>query len=259
MLSRRAWLWTVAGAGLALGGRTLLADDATMPVRIIPLEAREITWEDRLVQSTLALDTGRERAARRGRRLQTVTIAWNSAEFVIAIAAGIVAGSIALVGFGLDSAIEVSASLAALWRLRHDADDARREAAERAALRLIGVSFVLLAGWVAWEALGTLWRRDAPESSPVGIALAAASLIVMPLLARAKRRVARALASGALEAETRETEICAWLSAVLLGGLTLNAWLGWWWADPVAGLVMVPLIAREGIEAVRGRTCCDHD
>ena len=195
-------------------------------------------------------------AARTGRRLQYATIAWNSAECVVAVGAGVVAGSIALVGFGLDSAIEVAASLAALWRLAREHDEARREAAERPALRFIGASFLLLAAYIFYEAIEALVRAQAPERSIVGIALAALSLAVMPALAHFKRRVARRLDSGALEAESRQTEICAWLSAILLVGLALNAWLGWWWADPVAGLAMVPLIVREGWEAIRGRTCC---
>lgn len=198
----------------------------------------------------------RDAVAERGRRLQVVTIAWNSGEFVVAVVAGLLAGSVALVGFGFDSAIEVSASGAALWRLRHDADEARREAAERRALRLIGACFLVLAAYVLYAAAEILLERRAPERSLTGIALAALSLVVMPLLARAKRRIATRLHSSALEAETRQTEICAWLSAILLGGLGLNAALGWWWADPAAGLLMVPLIAKEGWEAIRGRTCC---
>ncbi len=198
----------------------------------------------------------RDSVAERGRRLQYLTIAWNTGEFVIAVVAGALAGSVALVGFGFDSAIEVAASAAALWRLRHDADEARREAAERRALRLIGACFLILAAYVLYEAAGILFERRAPERSVVGIILAALSLGVMPLLARAKRRVASRLDSGALEAETRQTEICAWLSAILLTGLGLNASLGWWWADPVAAILMVPLIAKEGWEAIRGRTCC---
>ena len=194
--------------------------------------------------------------AERGRRLQLLTIAWNSAEFVVAVVAGLLAGSVALVGFGFDSAIEVSASATALWRLRHDAEEARRAAAEQRALRLIGACFLLLAAYVLYEAAETLIELRAPERSLTGIALAALSLMVMPLLARAKRRIATRLGSGALEAETRQTEICAWLSAILLAGLGLNAALGWWWADPAAGLLMVPLIAKEGWEAIRGRTCC---
>lgn len=198
----------------------------------------------------------RARATAAGRRLQWATIGWNAVECGVALAAGALAGSVALVGFGFDSAIEVGASLAALWRLARDADEARREAAERRALRVIGASFLALAAYVAIEATLTLAARRAPEESGVGLGLAACSLVVMPLLARAKRRVANRLGSGALEAETRQTEVCAWLSAILLAGLGLNAALGWWWADPVAGLAMTPLIAREGWEAWRGRTCC---
>lgn len=192
--------------------------------------------------------------ARRGRRLQYLTIAWNCAECLVALVAGFLAGSVALVGFGFDSAIEVTSSLAAVWRLR--ADGAREAIIERRALRVIGACFLLLAAYVLYDAAESLVRRVPPERSVPGLVIAALSLAVMPLLARAKRRVAARVGSGALEAETRQTEICAWLSAILLAGLGLNAWLGWWWADPLAGLVMVPLIAREGVEAVRGRTCC---
>lgn len=198
----------------------------------------------------------RHRAARRGRRLQYLTIAWNSAECVVALMAGFLAGSIALVGFGLDSAIEVTSSLAALWRLHRDADEARREVAERRALRLIGTCFLLLAAYVLYDAVHSLVFRVTPDRSPVGMVVAALSLLVMPLLARAKRRIATRLGSGALEAETRQTEVCAYLSAILLAGLALNAWPGWWWADPVSALAMTPLIAREGWEAVRGHACC---
>lgn len=209
--------------------------------------------------SDAGLVAERARTARTGRGLQHLTIAWNAAECVVALVAGALAGSIALVGFGLDSAIEVTASLAALWRLAHDADEARREAAERRALRVIGACFLALAAYVAYEGAAALAGRRAPEESLTGLVLAALSLLVMPLLARAKRRVASRLGSGALEAETRQTEVCAYLSAILLAGLGLNAWLGWWWADPLAALAMAPLIAREGWEAWRGRTCCAGD
>jgi divalent metal cation (Fe/Co/Zn/Cd) transporter len=174
----------------------------------------------------------------------------------VAVVAGVRAGSVALVGFGFDSAIEVAASVAALWRLRRDQDETKRESAERRALRAIGACFLLLAAYVLYEAAMTLVERRRPEHSTAGIILAALSLAVMPTLAHFKRRVATRLDSGALEAETRQTEVCAWLSAILLAGLGLNAWLGWWWADPVAGLVMVPFIAKEGWKATRGRTCC---
>lgn len=202
------------------------------------------------------VDELRSEAARAGRRLQYLTMAWNSAECAVALAAGFVAGSVALVGFGFDSALEVTASLAALWRLWRDADETRRDAAERRAMRIIGVCFLLLAAYVLYDAVGALARGEVPDHSTVGIVLAALSLIVMPLLVRFKRRIATRLDSGALEAEARQTRVCACLSAILLTGLALNAGLGWWWADPVAALGMVPLIAREGWDAVRGRTCC---
>jgi divalent metal cation (Fe/Co/Zn/Cd) transporter len=198
----------------------------------------------------------RLRLARRGRWLQWLTIVWKSAEFFIAVAAGLLAGSVALVGFGFDSAIEVASSVTALWRLHQDADEAARERAERRTLRIIGACFLLLALYVLYDAVAALVGGRAPSRSTVGMVLAALSLAVMPLLAHFKRRIATKLDSGALEAETRQTEVCACLSAILLVGLGLNAWLGWWWADPVAGLAMTPLIAKEGWEAIRGRTCC---
>jgi len=204
----------------------------------------------------LSPDLDRTLFVQRGRYLQYLTIAWNSAEFVIALAAGFLAGSIALIGFGFDSAIEVASSLAALWRLGRDRDEESRERAEQRALRLIGACFLLLAGYILYESIHDLVGRIPPRHSLVGIVLAALSLIVMPWLARLKRKVAMVLESGALEAETRQTEICAFLSAILLAGLGLNAWLDWWWADPLAGLGMVPFIAWEGWEAVSGRTCC---
>lgn len=200
----------------------------------------------------------RAETAKLGERLQYATIAWNSAECIVALAAGLVAGSIALVGFGFDSAIEVTSSVAALWRLRSDRDEAAREAAERRTLRVIGFCFLALAGYVAYGAARDLLTRQPPDHSVPGIVIAALSLIVMPLLVRAKRRVAARLASGALEAEARQTRLCAYLSGILLLGLGANAGLGWWWADPVAALVMVPFIAWEGWQAITGKTCCDH-
>jgi len=200
--------------------------------------------------------TERQLVVRRGRRLTWDTIVYNCLEAVLSIGAGIMSGSVALVGFGFDSVIEVGGSAAGLWRLRADLTPARRWRVERDALRFIGGCFLLLAGYVLWEAIGTLRSREAPEESVVGIAIATGSLIVMPLLARAKRRVAARLSSGALTAEARQTELCTYLSAILLVGLLLNAVLGWWWADPVAGLAMVPIVAWEGVNAVRGRTVC---
>ena len=203
--------------------------------------------------------TARVATARRGRWLQYVTIAWNSAECAVALVLGFLAGSVALVGFGFDSAIEVTSSLAALWRLHWDADEGRREAAEHRTVRLIGVCFLLLAAYVAYDAVHALIARRAPDRTTGGIVLAALSLVVMPTLVHFKRRVASRLQSGALEAEARQTRVCACLSAIVLAGLALNAGLGWWWADPVAGLLMVPLIAWEGLQAVRGRTCCSSE
>jgi len=188
---------------------------------------------------------------RRGRRLEYLTIGWNSLEAIISIGAGIVAGSIALVGFGIDSVIEVSSGAVLLWRL------VSGEHREQLALKLVGFSFLALAAYVAIDALTTLWFREAPEKSYVGIGLAILSLIVMPLLASAKRKVASSIKSQAMHADSRQTDICAYLSAILVLGLGLNALFGWWWADPLAALAMVPIIAKEGIEALRGDTCCD--
>jgi divalent metal cation (Fe/Co/Zn/Cd) transporter len=198
----------------------------------------------------------RSAIVRRGKRLTLATIAYNCLEAVLAVGAGLLAGSVALVGFGFDSLIEVSSSVAGLWRLRSDSTPAARARSERIALRVIGVCFTLLAAYVSIEAVRTLVTREAPDESILGIVIAAGSLIVMPLLARAKRRVAAQLSSSALTAEARQTEICMYLSAILLGGLLLNAILGWWWADPVAALVMAPLIGWEGAQALRGRTVC---
>lgn len=192
--------------------------------------------------------------ARAGRRLELFTLSWNVIEAAVAIGAGLLAGSVALVGFGADSVIESLSGAVLLWRLQHHVQDEERE---RRALRLVGISFLILAAYVAWEATHSLLSREEPHASLPGIILAALSVVVMPLLARAKRRVAGRLDSRALHADSRQTDLCAWLSAILLAGLGLNAWLGWWWADPVAAWLMVPIIAREGIEALRGKICTD--
>ncbi|HBY64646.1 MAG TPA: hypothetical protein DEH78_32910 [Solibacterales bacterium] len=197
----------------------------------------------------------REELVRRALLLEYLTVGYNALEAVVAIASGAVAGSIALIGFGVDSVIEVSSALVLLWRLHSDAHAAGRAARERRALRLAGVSFLLLAAYVACDAAASLYRRESPELSVPGLALAVASLIVMPLLARAKRRAAGLLESAALRADSKQTELCAYLSAILLGGLACNAVFGWWWADPAAALLMVPIIAREGVQALRGHGC----
>jgi divalent metal cation (Fe/Co/Zn/Cd) transporter len=186
--------------------------------------------------------------------LEYLTLGWNSIEAAVAITAGLMAASPALMGFGVDSLIESSSGAVLLWRLR---DVGGEKAREGLALRLVGVSLLMLACWVGYEALSSLLGRESPGESPVGIGLAAVSLVVMPILARAKRRVALGLGSRALEADSRQTDICAYLSAILLVGLGLNALLGWWWADPVAALGMVPLIVGEGVRALRGEECSD--
>jgi divalent metal cation (Fe/Co/Zn/Cd) transporter len=196
---------------------------------------------------------------KRGRRLEYFTIGYNSLEGLVAIISGLIAGSIALVGFGFDSLIEVTSGLALLWRLNADVDEAKREQVEAIALRIVGVLFLALAVYVSYESIKSLWSRESPKESVPGIILAITSLIVMPLLVRAKRRVARGISSRAMAADSKQTELCTYLSAILLGGLLLNALLGWWWADPVAGLVMVPIIAKEGIDALRGETCCENE
>ncbi len=193
----------------------------------------------------------------RGIRLEYLTVGWNVLEGAIAIVAGSIAGSVALVGFGLDSAIESSSGAVLLWRLHAERNGENIERLEKTALKLVGIGFLLLAAYVAFDSISTLLLREASRRSVVGIALSLASLLVMPLLARAKRRTASDLNSAALHADSRQTSICAYLSAILLGGLLLNAVAGWWWADPVAALVMVPIIAQEGREALKGDTCAD--
>jgi divalent metal cation (Fe/Co/Zn/Cd) transporter len=200
----------------------------------------------------------RAELVRCGRHLEYFTIIYNSLEGIIAIVAGLLAGSIALVGFGFDSVIEVTSGAALLWRLHSDVDEARRERIETITLRIVGVCFMALAAYLSYDSLKSLLRHESPERSLTGILLAIASLVVMPLLTRAKRKVARGIESGAMAADARQTEFCTYLSAILLGGLLLNALFGWWWADPVAALVMVPIIVREGIEGLRGEACCDE-
>lgn len=187
----------------------------------------------------------------RSRRLAVFTIAWNVVEGVIAIAAALVASSRALIGFGLDSAVESISASVLLWRMTAEIRNPERaERVEHLATRAIGVSFIVLAAFVAAESIRSLVTNDQPDASPVGLALTALSLVVMPVLATRKRRVADALHSRAARADSAQTWACAWLSAVVLTGLLLNATLGWWWADPVAALGVVVLLIREGIEAL---------
>jgi divalent metal cation (Fe/Co/Zn/Cd) transporter len=203
-------------------------------------------------------DVEREKLVARGRRLEYFTIFYNSLEGLISIIAGLFAGSVSLIGFGIDSAIEMTSGAALLWRLRHEMNPAQRESAERTSLRVVGVCFLVLAIYIIYDSGNTLLHRDAPERSIPGIAIAAVSVIVMPFLARAKRRVAASLESEAMRADSRQTDFCAYLSAILLAGLLLNAVFGWWWADPVAALLMVPIIATEGLRSVRGKACTDN-
>ena len=205
--------------------------------------------------TSLAIDQ-RARLRRRGRLLNYATLVYMTVEGGVALTAGIIAGSVALVGFGIDSFIELVAAAAALWRLSADLDPVRRERVERITLRCTGLCFLALAGYVGADAMHGLLTHSAPTESKVGIGLAFASVVLMPLLGRAKRRVGFGLASGALVAEARQTEVCGYLAATLLAGLLLNALLSWWWADPVAAMVMVPLIAYEGYQGVRGRSAC---
>jgi len=191
---------------------------------------------------------------RRGRLLEYFTIGWNLLEAIVAIGAGIVSGSVSLIGFGIDSLIETSSAFVLLWRLR---EGELGELREKFALKLVGISFLLLAAYIAFDAGKSLITFEPPEVSYVGIGLAVLSLIVMPLLARAKRGVAKNINSRAMKADSRQTDICAYLSAILLIGLGLNALFGWWWADSIAAFVMIPIIVKEGIEALRGETCDD--
>jgi divalent metal cation (Fe/Co/Zn/Cd) transporter len=193
-------------------------------------------------------------AVRRGRRLEFFTVGWNLLEAAVGIGAGLLAGSVALIGFGVDSLIETSSGAVLLWRLQEGKEGEKRE---RMALRLVGISLLALAAYVAIDAAKGLILKERPEESLIGMILAAVSLVVMPLLASAKRRVAARINSRALVADSHQTDICAYLSAILLVGLGLNALFGWWWADPAAALAMVPIIVKEGLEALRGESCQD--
>jgi divalent metal cation (Fe/Co/Zn/Cd) transporter len=195
----------------------------------------------------------RRRLGRRAQALATTSVLYNAAEAAIALAAGTAASSVALVGFGLDSVIEMSSALVILWQFRHPLPESR----ERQALRLIAVSFFLLAAYVTVESLRALLGGGESAPSPLGIGLAATSLAVMPALSWAQRRTGRALASGSVVADSTQTLLCTYLSAVLLMGLVANATLGWSWVDPLVGLVIAAVAAREGVHAWRGDACCD--
>jgi divalent metal cation (Fe/Co/Zn/Cd) transporter len=203
----------------------------------------------------LSAELDRHRRRQIALALAWATIAWNTVEAVVAIVSGAAASSIALVGFGLDSTVEVLSASVIVWQMTRDVPEDR----EVQALRLIAVSFFALAAYVSVQAVFDLASRSQPDSSIVGIALAGVSLVVMPLLAGLKRRNGRRLGSGSVVADSNQTMLCSYLSAVLLLGLMLNATVGWWWADPVAALVIATLASNEGRQALRGERCCEDD
>lgn len=197
----------------------------------------------------------RETIARTGRRLEYFTIGWNTLEGTVAVVFGALAGSISLVGFGIDSFIEMASGAVLLWRLSVDVNEQERQRNERTALRIVGLCFFALAAYIAYEAISDLSAHRGSEPSIPGIILAIVSLIIMPLLSRAKRRVGTSLNSAAMHADAKQTDFCAYLSAILLAGLLLHTALGLWWADATAALLMVPIILREGIHGIRARSC----
>lgn len=218
-----------------------------------PYDVLFIAW---YASSMSDLTIGRQEIARRGRRLEYFTIAWNTVEGLVGVGAGLLSGSISLVGFGVDSFIEVTSGATMLWRMSVDEDAEKRERNEKLSLRIVGVCFIALAIYIAYEAISDLARKTVPRHSLPGIFLACVSLVVMPILSRAKKEVGNALGSTAMNADARQTDFCVYLSAILLVGLSLNAAFGWWWADPVAALVMVPIVAKEGFDGVQARPCC---
>jgi len=201
---------------------------------------------------------GRQDIALRGKRLEYFTIAWNSLEGLVALIAGAVAGSISLIGFGVDSFIEVTSGATLLWRMSVDADVESRERNEKLSLRIVGICFIALAAYILYESISDLLDRTAPKRSLPGIILACVSLVVMPLLSRAKKKVGNELGSLAMKADAKQTDFCVYLSAILVTGLVLNAALGWWWADPISALLMTPIIAKEGWEALTGEAHCEE-
>lgn len=190
--------------------------------------------------------------ARRIRILVAATISYNVLEAIVAIAAGARASSTALIGFGLDSVVEVASAAAVAWQFAAPDPEVR----ERTALRIIALSFFGLAAYVTVDAVQALWGVDRPEHSAVGIVLAAVSLVIMPVLSYAQRRAGRELGSRSAVADSKQTLLCTYLSGVVLAGLVLNSLLGWFWADPVAGLVIAAVAIKEGLDAWRGDACC---
>lgn len=202
------------------------------------------------------MNSDRPALVQRGIRLSYLTIGYNAFEAIVALAAGLISGSVALVSFGVDSAIEVTSAGAAQFRLRSDLEPSRREKAEDQTRRIIGVSLLLLAAYVIVQSVRSLLLRQRPDTNFVGLLLLASSVVAMPLLARAKRKVAIGLVSGALAADAMQTSLCAYLSAIALIGVGLNSAFGWWWADPCAALSMAPIIVKEALYGLRGRPNC---
>lgn len=204
----------------------------------------------------IAATADRRGLLRRGLRLEYLTVGWNVVEGIIAVGAGLAAGSIALIGFGIDSFVETISGSVLIWRLsaetRADLDEEAVERVEERAERLVGVAFLVLAAYVGFEAVRTVVAQDPPDSSPIGVVLTALSIAVMLWLARAKRLTGEALGSRALIADAQQTYACWYLSIVTLAGLALNEFAGLWWADPLAALGIAALLVREGIEALRG-------
>jgi divalent metal cation (Fe/Co/Zn/Cd) transporter len=212
------------------------------------------------VLAILAHEAILQRWTRIGLYLVVATMAYNIVEAGVALWSGAETDSIALVGFGLDSLIETMAAGVLLWRLRlktRSADPEYEETVERRVQRFVGGTFLALALYVLGQAGWMLWRQEAPSESLIGILLALASLVLMPLAAIGKLRASRIIGSGALRAEAKETLACSYLSLSLLLGLAANATAGWWWADPLAALCMVPWLVKEGVEGVHGEACCD--
>ena len=204
----------------------------------------------------------REQLVRRGRQLEWFTLSWNLIEGVVAIAAALAAGSVVVLGFGVDSFVECASSVVLLWRLyaeRKEHDRERIERLDERAHKLVGASLFALAAYIAFDGGKALWLQERPESSIPGLVIAAISVPVMLQLARAKRRVAAAIESRALQADSFQTTACIWLSIITLVGAGANAALGWWWADPVAALAMTYFLVSEGREAWRGEDCCEAE
>jgi len=192
-----------------------------------------------------------------GKRLEYFTIIWHLLEGIISLIAGIAAGSLSLVGFGVDSLIELISGVAVLWRMSVDHKVGQRERNEMLTLKLIGWSFIALAAYLIFESTVSFIKWRAPERSPFGVAIAVLSLVIMPLLSHAKRRIGARLHSSAMYADARQADFCAYLAAILLAGLLLNYWFHWWWADPLGAIAMALIIGNEGVNASTGQgNCC---